>query len=176
MCRERHEVCIETPRGTAATGSSIARMAQARLPSNTMLLSRAQPAMSRSPRRALAWLLALCSLLSLLLLGTAAQAHGHGHRHVPTTHAKAAPDAHSHESASDEVSPDDDEHGHRHSGDPLKDLLTLGHNHVGGGCPGLPPTPWVLAAAPHATQPVVAWPERTLGDSPPDNPFRPPIV
>ena len=141
-----------------------------------MLLSRMQPAMTRPPRRALAWLFAFSSLLGFLLFGTAAQAHDHGHRHETAAHAEAASSHHADESASDEAKPADDDHGHRHSGDPLKDLLTLGHNHVGGACPGLPPTLWILAAAPHATQPVVPWPERTLGDSPPDNPFRPPIA
>ena len=120
-------------------------------------------------------LLACLLLLCLLLLGgTAAQAHGH--RHMATAHAEATSSHHAHESVSGEAAPADDDHGHRHSGDPLEDLLTLGHNHVGGACPGLPPTLWILAAAPHATQPVVPWPERTLGDSPPDNPFRPPIA
>lgn len=139
-----------------------------------MPLSRA--ASNAPPQRfTLTWVLACLSLLGLLLLGgTTAQAHGH--RHTATAHAAATSSHHAEESVSDDAAPTDDDHGHRHSGDPLKDLLTLGHNHIGGACPGLPPTLWILAAAPHATQPVVPWPERTLGDSPPDNPFRPPIA
>ncbi|WP_313919590.1 hypothetical protein [Tahibacter sp.] len=131
--------------------------------------------MTRPQRRAMARLLAFWSLLGFLLLGTTAQAHDHGHRHVGTTHAQAITSHPTDDSVSGEAMPDD-EHGHHHSGDPLKDLLTLGHNHVGGTCPGLPPTLWILADAPHAPQPAVPWPERTLGDSRPDTPFRPPIA
>lgn len=95
---------------------------------------------------------------------------------MATAHAEAAPSRHAGESDSDEATPADDDHGHHHSGDSLKDLLALGHSHVGGTCPGLPPTLWILAAAPLVPQPAVPWPDCTLGDSPPENPFRPPIA
>ncbi len=111
-----------------------------------------------------------------MLFEATAQAHGHSHRHSATAHSQVEPDAHAGNSASAENGATDEEDGHSHSGDPLKDLLTLGHNHIGSSCPGLPPAAWILAAAPHVSQPVVSWPDRAPGDSPPDNPFRPPIA
>lgn len=137
-------------------------------------MPRSQPAMLHPQRRALARLLAFLSLLGFLMLGTAAQAHDHGHRHGAA--AESASSRHGGESASDTATPAGEEHGHHHSGDPLEDLLTLGHNHVGGASPSLPPALWILAVAPHTAQPIVPWPERPLGESPPDNPFRPPIA
>lgn len=139
-----------------------------------MSVPRSQPAMSYPQRRALVRLLAFWSLLGFLMLGTTAQAHDHGHRHRAA--AQSTSHHHADESAPDTATPADEEHGHHHSGDPLKDLLTLGHNHVCGASPGLPPALWVLAVAPHAAQPLVPWLERPLGESPPDNPFRPPIA
>lgn len=171
----RNRVSQKVSRNTALL-SSIARLARPRLPSATMLSSRAQPAMTLPRHRAPVWLLVISALASLLLLGNAAKAHEHGHRHAPPVRADAARHAHVHENPADTASPGDEEHGHHHSGDPLKDLLTLGHNHVSSACPGLPPTSWILAAAPNAAQPVVPWPERLLVDSPPDSPFRPPIT
>jgi hypothetical protein len=133
--------------------------------------------MIRPQRHALAGRLVFWSLLlGFLLLGTAAQAHDHSHRHAAPARAEAMPSPPDDATASGQHTPADDEHGHQHSGDALKDLLTLGHNHVGGTCPGLPPTLWILVDAPHVSQPVVPWPERTLGDSRPDTPFRPPIA
>jgi len=123
-------------------------------------------------------LLVFGSLLGFLLISVTAQAHGHGHAHQHTaaTQSKATWAAHADDHATAEEVPRDDGHGHHHSGDPLKDLLTLGHNHVGGTCPGLPPALWLVAAAPQVAQVLTAWPWCAPGDSPPDNPFRPPIA
>ncbi|MBL8300013.1 MAG: hypothetical protein JNN30_16865 [Rhodanobacteraceae bacterium] len=126
--------------------------------------------MSYSRRRAPVLLLAFWSLLGFLLQAAVAQAHGYGHEHRQVS-AGFQDGASRSGAASAEI----DEHGHHHTGDPLSDLLTLGHNHVGSACPGLPPLLWVLAAAPRITQPAVPWSKTVVGDSTRDSPFRPPI-
>ena len=127
-------------------------------------------------RRLLAVLLVLCAFLGFVLFSATAQAHGPGHHHPETAQKTSVRSAHSAAETTKVDAEHQDEHGHHHSGDPIKDLLTLGHNHVGGTVSGLPPALWFLAAMPHATQSPAAWPERAPGNSPPDNPFRPPIA
>lgn len=139
-----------------------------------MLSSRAPPDLSRLQRSALAPLFVFLVLLAFLAFAKSAQAHDHGHGRSAAAQTSSTRQAD--ETASGESVPADDEHGHRHSGDPLEDLLTLGHHHLGGACPGLPPTVWFLAVSPRVTQPVVPWPERIFGDGPRDTPFRPPIA
>jgi len=66
-------------------------------------------------------------------------------------------------------------HGHHHSGNPLEDLLTLGHAHFGCQCASLTVDIFALAVVPNAAFVVMRKPQREH-DSPPNNPFRPPIV
>lgn len=140
-----------------------------------MPVLRPPPAATLAQHRSLAWRFALWSLLGFLLLGTA---HAHLHRSHGAARATAqAASGRAGDSALHASAPVGEEHGHhQHSDDPLQDLLTLGHNHVSGTCPGLPPMLWTLAAAPQAAQPVAPWPECILRDSPPGTPFRPPIA
>lgn len=66
-------------------------------------------------------------------------------------------------------------HGHHHSGNPLEDLLTLGHAHFGCQCASLTVDIFALAVVPNAAFVVMRKPQREH-DSPPNHPFRPPIV
>lgn len=67
--------------------------------------------------------------------------------------------------------------GHRHSGSPLHDLLTVGHTHAAGAPALLSPSPWRLVpAAGLAETPRSAGPVRPPGDDPRDSVFRPPIA
>jgi hypothetical protein len=139
-----------------------------------MLSSRAQPDISHLQRSALAPVLVFLALMAVLSFAKTTQAHDHGHRHSAAAYTQFSSTMQPDESEARDGVPADDEPGHRHSGDPLGDLLTLGHHHLGGAGPGLPPTLWFLAASPRVTQPVVPWSERIFSDSPRDTPFRPP--
>jgi hypothetical protein len=67
------------------------------------------------------------------------------------------------------------QHGHHHSGNPLEDLVTLGHSHVGCQCASSTAEIFVLVAVPNSSL-VVARKAQREHDSPPNHPFRPPIV
>jgi len=71
----------------------------------------------------------------------------------------------------DEVS----RHGHHHTGNPLEDLETLGHSHIGCQCASSTAEIFVLVAVPNISL-VVARKAQREHDSPPNHPFRPPIV
>ena len=120
--------------------------------------------------RALAWLVVAWLGMAALLAGFSGEAIAH----TPHVHC-----AHDDVSAMMSATHDmlrDVEHGHDHSGDPIQDLLKLGHHHVG--CPslGLPPSlvlhVLVLPPADPGFQPRGP----AIDDDLPDSLFRPPIV
>lgn len=66
-------------------------------------------------------------------------------------------------------------HGHHHSGDPLEDLMTLGHSHVGCQCASSTAAIFVLVAVPNSSLVVTRKPQREH-DGRPYDPIRPPIA
>lgn len=111
------------------------------------------------------WLCAAAWMAGLLGDARALIAHGHAHRAVSAASALAS-----------SASPHDVDHGHDHSGDPIQDLLTLGHHHVG--CPslGLPPDLVLRVPVFPPTNPAFLPRRSFLEDEPPQTLFRPPIA
>jgi hypothetical protein len=140
-----------------------------------------QPTRTPTSRRLLVWLFAFCALIGLSLgSASSALAHGHGHSHgariAPVATAQHEPAVVSVVVAASTTRAHDED-DHQHTGDPLIDLLTLGHTHTGGGTyAGLPPAMWGLPIVVLGRQPIQPWQDRPPGDAPPGNPFRPPIA
>lgn len=127
-------------------------------------------------RRALLGLLIVWTVAALGLASLAnaeLRPHGHAHAHDSVPYA-ALP-------IMEAISVDDtdeiESHGHRHSGNHLRDLLTLGHVHAGCSCAaGLAMSVFVAWLIPYGDAAVPLGTLPSAFDEPTANPFRPPIA
>jgi len=127
-------------------------------------------AVSRSlmPRLAAWWLLVA---LGVLFLGARAHAGNLPHHAAQSLPSMTA--------VVDHDDADHHDHGsgdHRHTGDDLVDLLTLGHCHSGAACAGVLPSALVLDIPVLRERPVALWRDRGIVQRIPSTPFRPPIA
>lgn len=116
-------------------------------------------------------------IVAAVVLGSivVAQAEEYEQSHVQSSALHAQPSVKAIPSPTAEELEEVRKHGHHRTGNPLEDLVTLGHSHVGCQCAGSTAEIFVLAVVPNTSLVVARKPQREH-DSPPNHPFRPPIV